>query len=55
MIFFHLKPHLEMYHQARNENDHENLTEQFKHKFLSRAQNVPESMLDFTVTNASFG
>jgi hypothetical protein len=41
---------LEMYVQAKNEADTSTLSEQFKQKFYARAVQVPESMLDFTVT-----
>lgn len=40
----------EMYLQARNEKDNASLSDQFKQKFASRSINIPESMLDFSVT-----
>ena len=41
---------IELYHQARNQKEADSLSEQFKQKFASLALNVPETMLDFTVT-----
>lgn len=44
---------LELYHQAMNEKDNKPLTEQFKQKFSARAINVPETLLDFTVSTTN--
>lgn len=41
---------LELYNRAKTEEDSAPLSEQFKQRFASRAQNIPETMLDFSVT-----
>lgn len=45
-----MQSRIEMYHQIRNDKESDSLTQQFKEKFLSRAMNVPETLLNFTVT-----
>lgn len=44
-----MQTRIELYHQVRNEKEHQNVSEQFKQKFATRT-NVPEAILDFTVT-----
>lgn len=43
---------LNLYHQMMSQEDAKNLTEEFKQKFKSRTKDVPEKMLDFTVTSS---
>lgn len=43
---------LNLYQQAMSQEDAKNLTEEFKQKFKSRTKDVPEKMLDFTVTSS---
>lgn len=45
-----MQTRLELYRQFKSEEENKNLSEQFKQKFLSRVINVPESILDFTVS-----
>lgn len=42
---------LELYHQAKGQEDYASLSEQFKQGFISKIQQVPETMLDFSVTS----
>ncbi len=41
---------MEIYYQLKSDKENESLSEQFKQKFASRAMNIPENVLDFTVT-----
>jgi len=42
-----------LFHQLKSEENNKNSSEQFKQKFASRAINIPENMLDFTVTGTN--
>lgn len=47
-----IKTRQEIYYQMRNDGDGKSLSEQFKEKFVSRTNNIPENMLDFTVSSS---
>lgn len=45
-----LQQRISLYYQVKKAEDNQLATEQFKHAFAARAINMPETMLDFTVT-----